>query len=601
MWELYEEIWDEQIGYKALVGHDFSGREIHREDFRNPNSAFGWTLLPFGDNESFLVVHNETMGEFPDDISEEFFINGKIFEIKESESGDGSLEINEISYETTQDRDYRINQHNAAKAELERQRKQLEEEPDDETDTFSFSEKKQIKQQPNFGAKAANFNNKEKMTTTSEQDLIIYNLNQKFQLQEQELNALKENQKTQELKILEQKKQIMDLEKSASLSYDVESKTNEVELLRRNDNNNWNTQQLTTNVTNLVSPAHQQLSSNNSLTTNLSSANFQLSSQSNHENLVTKQLTPTEQWEKEFGDKPIALDFSGRMMIKTEFGKNVDGGWAFDNYTSDEKEGFYISSLYAISQRAGKSEFKVDDKEFKIVDENGKKKIVDKNKIPYSVYSKEKINTKVISLAPGDAKKFNGTYESYASILINLNHFPIDYLDKFESFLKEMLKDLPVYKDYFIYLNKRAYENGSSNITSYARVFLKFASTKEEIEILIISLSLKNALIKFVNNYRSKNNRFVVSFSMVLSNHRGQFKFIQAQTNYDILRNRPVPFKIPLYKLILDEEFNSVLQYHENELWKKLRPFALDHAGQKYYICDVDPEEYVEELNNQQG
>ena len=593
MWELYEEIWDEQIGYKTLVGYDFSGREIHRDDFRNPNSPFGWTLLPFGDNESFLVVHNETIGEFPDDISEEFFINGKIFEIKESESGDGSLEINEISYETTQDRDYRINQHNAAKAELERQRKQLEQEED--TDTFSFTEKKPApKAQPNFGIKKP-APAKEKMVTTSEQDLVIYNLNQKFQMQEQELQALKENQKTQELKILEQKKQIMDLEKTAALNYiEVEPKTNEVELLSTTNTNKWGTQQLTS--TNLVSAnAHQQLTSNN-LTTNLSS---QLASPM-HQNLVTKELSPIEHWEKEYGDKPIALDYSGKMMIKTEFGKNIEGGWAFDNYTSDDKDGYYISSLYAISQRAGKAEFKVDDREFKVVDENGKKKIVDKNKIPYSVYSKEKINTQVISLAPGDAKKFNGTYESYASILINLNHFPIDYLDKFEAFLKEMLKDLPVYKDYFIYLNKRAYENGSSIITSYARVFLKFASTREEIEILIISLSLKNALIKFVNNYRSKNNRFVVSFSMVLSNHRGQFKFIQAQTNYDILRSRPVPFKIPLYKLILDEEFNSVLQYHENELWKKLRPFALDHAGQKYYICDVNPEEYVEEMNNQQ-
>lgn len=105
MWEIYAKMWEEQIGYRKIVGFDFSGREIHKDDYNNVYSNYGWTLLPFeGGNgeESYLVVHNDTAEEFPSVVEGEFEINGKLFEMVESDEKPGTLEISEIVFETTE-------------------------------------------------------------------------------------------------------------------------------------------------------------------------------------------------------------------------------------------------------------------------------------------------------------------------------------------------------------------------------------------------------------------------------------------------------------------------------------------------------------------
>ena len=587
MWEQYEDVWDEQIGYNVKVAHDFSGREIHKEDFGNPNSPFGWTLLPFPQNDSFLVVHNKTMAEFPENTDGEFIINGKIFEIQESVLKNGSLDINQVTYETTEERRYRLARENTQQVPV-----------GDSEGLIKLKQKMQDLEQKYqnsiFAANQASDKNQQ------EQVVMWQDLSQKFQQQEQQLQALKANQANQEEKIRQQNQQILELEKTATINLqELERKNHEIANLKQKNTvaTGFNKTPIPQATQALQTQPQQQIEKKQQnwketgLNNNNNTSSFRVFSPTQ-----VAGFDPLGEWEHHYGDRLIATDFAGKVMVKTEFGKNNEGGWGIDHYTDQKADGYFICSLYSIAQRKGQSQFIIDGKEYQIVVRNGQRMILDRNIVNHSLYSQNEIDNQVQNLAPVDVKKFNGTYESYASLLINLNHFPVDYLDRFEAFLRHMVSDLPVYKDLFMYLNKRAYESGNSNITSYARIFWKFASTKEEIEILMVVLSLKNALIQFVNNYRSKNHRYVVSFSMVLSNHKRQFRFIQAQTNYDILRTAPVPFKIPLYKMILDKEFNSVLQYHENELWKKLKPFAIDHEGQTYYICDLDPKEYLDQM-----
>ena len=519
--DLEADIWNQQIGSNRLVGYDFSGREIHRGDFRNPNSPYGWTLLALGEQETFLVVHNQTMAEFPDQIQGEFYVNGKIFEIGTVLGQPNQLDINEITYEST-----------ASSGSRPSKVTEASEAPLNSPATFF-------------------------PPTEPNQDHLL--LDQTLKAQAEELQTLKAQQHAQELQIQQQQHQISALEQTTT----------------------WTLSELENQTSAAPTPAASPQSFGMTPLPNPSAA------------IPSMALA---QWDAHFGAQTQARDFANKVLIKSEFGKNGPGGWGLDHYTDNPDDGSYISSLAALVQRQGRRRFKVDDHEYEVRNQAGQFVIVSLPTRSYTLDSATQVAHQIASLKPDQVKDFCGTYESYASVLINLNHFPVDYLDKFGLFLKQMLHDQPLYKEHFIYLNKRAYERGHSNITSYARVYFKYGATRDEVQILLVTLTFKAALIQFINNYRAKNNRFVVSFSMVLSNHRSEFKFIQAQTNYDILRRHPVPFKLPLYKLVLDQEFNMLLQYHENELWKKLRPFALDQTGQKYYICDLNPDDYVGKL-----
>ncbi|MBR2055555.1 MAG: hypothetical protein IJ970_00690, partial [Mycoplasmataceae bacterium] len=56
---------------------------------------------------------------------------------------------------------------------------------------------------------------------------------------------------------------------------------------------------------------------------------------------------------------------------------------------------------------------------------------------------------------------------------------------------------------------------------------------------------------------------------------------------------------IPQEYLIIDKEYNSILKFHENDLWKKIKPFAIDWNGNVYYVCNIDID-MINWINEQQ-
>ncbi|MBR3348277.1 MAG: hypothetical protein IKG36_02575, partial [Mycoplasmataceae bacterium] len=85
----------------------------------------------------------------------------------------------------------------------------------------------------------------------------------------------------------------------------------------------------------------------------------------------------------------------------------------------------------------------------------------------------------------------------------------------------------------------------------------------------------------------------------VLMSHKTSLKFINAQANFDLLKSNPIPARIPQEYLIIDKEYNSILKFHENDLWKKIKPFAIDWNGNVYYVCNIDID-MINWINEQQ-
>ena len=295
-------------------------------------------------------------------------------------------------------------------------------------------------------------------------------------------------------------------------------------------------------------------------------------------------------WEASFGSNSLATDFAGRVIIKEKFEEDVEGGWNLDFYNKQKSSDQYPASVQTIKERNGQLNFSINGKGYIVNNVDGVWKIETIEKGQNVQYSSKNMTSIASNYAPDDNKEFNGNYESYSSLLINLNHFPLIHLEKFEDFLKQTLQPLSFFKELFIYSNERLYRKDESNISAYARVFFKTGSTKEDIEILLASLSLKKAMMKFTSNFKQTNLRDQISFSMVLMSHQRTLKFVHAQTNFELLRKHPIPLKVPLERLILDKEYNSILKFHENNLWKQLKPFALDWNGNTYYVCDIDVE-----------
>lgn len=304
-------------------------------------------------------------------------------------------------------------------------------------------------------------------------------------------------------------------------------------------------------------------------------------------------------WEKQFGEKTHAIDFAGQPIFKSKFNLDEEGGWNIDFYDENDLTEYYITSQESMYERAGRKEFEIEGKLFKIKKTNNKYKIINSNEIKEKYKEKILIDDEILeknleNFLPEQVKKYNGEYESYSSLLINFNHYPIDYLEQLEGFLNNVVNDLSIsIKNVFFYLNREAYRERRTDITSYARIYFKYKSIKEEIDIVFATLSIKKAIEKFIHAYRTKNNRYVISSSMILMNHNTDIKYIQAQTNFDILKERPVPSKLPINKLVIDREYNSILKFHENEMWKKIKPFALDHTGNTYYVLNIDPDDYI--------
>ena len=279
-------------------------------------------------------------------------------------------------------------------------------------------------------------------------------------------------------------------------------------------------------------------------------------------------------WDIQFGQfTNFGTDFAGRVLIKSKFGLNEEGGWDIDFYDSQSSD-IYVAAIATIEERGGRQSFNANGKKYFVTRANDKWEFVDmKDKKKFDM-SPLNMATIASTITP-DKQMSNGNYETYSSLLVNLINFPLIHLDKFEEFLRAALSKLPFFKDIYIYSNERLYKKNESNISAYARVFFKSSSTKDDIDILLTSISLKKGMNRFIHNFAETNDLDQMTFTLVLNNHKKLLKFVHAQSNFEILRAHPVPIRIPARSLILDKEYNAILKFHENDLWKKLKPIAL--------------------------
>ncbi len=603
--EIKNEIWNTQIGKNVNIGKDFSGRVIHKNDYENYDSPYGWSLINFGDDE-YLIANIDSKREFPKNITEreneEFIVNNKIFSVKKNSTG--QWDINLIEYKSH-------NVDNNENKDIIFETDELNTKNDD-VDSQDF-----IKQQ-------------EKEIKTLELQLShLKENNQNIQIEKnnEKLRKLRnEIRKTKELNLM-QKNTIEDdyLYHDYTYSNDDDFDSTTIFQDKYPNNNvttNYNTntndfysnnviQQLTKRLNeqtlqlerlrldekinqmkleNLEYMDTKEINNNiknNNINNNINNNNINnidYNQNSGLHNLALKQ------WEVQFGDKNFGIDFANKIVLKDKFASNVEGGWNID-YFDENSSSIYIASTLSIEKRAGRKKFVIENNEYNIIN-NGDDKweivATPLNGINFN-YSTKKITNIASIIKPNQNAVFNGYYETYSSLLINLENFPLIYISKFEQFLKDSLKDLSIFKDVFIYSNENLYRNNLSDISCYARIFFKTPSAKKEIEVLMVSISLKKGLLKFVDNFRHiSENKQLIYFSMFLYNHQKRLKFVQAETNFELLKHHPIPLRIPKNTLIIDSEYNATLKFHENNLWKKLKPYSLDYNGNVYYICNID-------------
>lgn len=594
--EIKNQIWNTQIGENNNIGKDFSGRVISRDEYENYNSPYGWSLINFG-NDEYLIVHLDSKKEFPKNITEkeneEFIINNKIFSVSKNDSGE--WDINLIEYKSTNLEQFENNGDKNKTISLENKTILLENDNslDSKDSEFHFQ----------------NLNNDLIQRQENEIKTLEIQLNQ-LKENEQKLAIEKNNEKLKKLKSEIQKTKELSLLKNI----DNHKKENNIGISNYLDNNNLKNDKILDStlifqenllsddsakniIQKLTSKLNEQTLQIERLKMDEKINQMKLNSLNFSNDFNTKTLNTNvdlyniaiKQWEIEFGNKTFATDFANRIIFKDKFGSNIEGGWNVDYFDKNSINVFVASSL-TIAERAGRKKFVINNVEYNIINENNKWEIVASplNGINFD-YSIKKITNIASVMKPQNNNLFNGNYEIYSSLLINLENFPLMYIDKFEDFLKNSLKDLSIFKNLFIYSNENLYRNDFSDISCYARVFFKTSSTKKEIEVLMMSLSLKQGLLKFIENYwRISEKNSQISFSMFLYNHQKRLKFVQAESNFELLKNHPIPMRIPKNSLILDSEYNSTLKFHENNLWRKLKPYSLDYKGNVYYICNID-------------
>lgn len=587
--EIKNQIWNTQIGENNNIGKDFSGRVISRDEYENYNSPYGWSLINFG-NDEYLIVHLDSKKEFPKNITEkeneEFIVNNKIFSVSKNDSGE--WDINLIEYKSTNIEQFENNDDKNKTILLENDNSL-----DSKDSEFHFQ----------------NLNNDLIQRQENEIKTLEIQLNQ-LKENEQKLAIEKNNEKLKKLKSEIQKTKELSLLKNI----DNHKKENNIGISNYLDNNNLKNDKILDStlifqenllsddsakniIQKLTSKLNEQTLQIERLKMDEKINQMKLNSLNFSNDFNTKTLNTNvdlyniaiKQWEIEFGNKTFATDFANRIIFKDKFGSNIEGGWNVDYFDKNSINVFVASSL-TIAERAGRKKFVINNVEYNIINENNKWEIVSSplNGINFD-YSIKKITNIASVMKPQNNNLFNGNYEIYSSLLINLENFPLMYIDKFEDFLKNSLKDLSIFKNLFIYSNENLYRNNFSDISCYARVFFKTSSTKKEIEVLMMSLSLKQGLLKFIENYwRISEKNSQISFSMFLYNHQKRLKFVQAESNFELLKNHPIPMRIPKNSLILDSEYNSTLKFHENNLWRKLKPYSLDYKGNVYYICNID-------------
>lgn len=572
-------IWEKQIGTNVAVGFDFAGREIHMVEYENYSSKYGWTLIDFGDDE-FLVVHILTKQEFPKDIknqqNKEFVVNGNIFSI--SKNDENGWDINLIEYKQNDTSTFNLDIEN------------------DEKEEFN-----EINENEHNKSSSKTENKEESNMNDYEVNRILKNQEREIKLLEHEIRQEKE--KTQIFKIENNEKILQELKKQLMHTKEINnSNTLNMNKFRNFDNSStFDFSSDTKSFDSILNVNRSNLIDD--LTKKMNEQTLQLESLKMNEKLNKMRLEDIEkskslpsdvylkQWELQFGNTNFGVDFAGTIVSKDKFNTNEDGGWNIDYYNKDLSSSFYIASNKSIIERNGQMKFRINETSY-IVENDGKnwtiKKYVEDNKNVNNNLPKNFIRI-AKNIQPDEYKEFSGeSYNTYSSLLINLEHFPLPQLNKFDYFLRKTLGNLPYFKELFVYSNERIYEKNTSSISAYARIFFKSESTRDDIEILLLAVSLKRAMKRFIAKFKFSSRNDLLSFTIFLYNHGKTLKFIHAQTNFELLRIHPIPLRLPQECLIVDKEYNSILKFHENNLWKKLRPYAIDQNNTTYYICEID-------------
>lgn len=600
---MWHEIWDKQIGDYKDSGFDFSGREIHKEEYNNSDSPFGWTLLEFDKND-FLIVHIDTKKELPDDLINnegvEFFVNGKIFNFTKNSKSEwdvNSIEYDEqfipssrsskndnqnINNETeifsfNNKHDTSINDMNTILKDQEKEIKRLQDQLINEQNNEIYKRKNHLD----------NLRNEELINKQIEQTKEIEYLEEKLRMQEQKTRQIeiqKNNERLNELKQKIAQIQQLNFLSSLNLNKTQNNLTSNISII----NNDKNSSSFNDNIINDLYKKLDEQTKEIEFLGKLKS-NKESKKNNNFDSVLAQKM-----WNLNFKSNNLGTDFAGIVVVKDKFGLNdEEGGWNLEYFDRDNSLESFIASSKAIKARNGKDKFTIDNFDYYIKNISGKWEI---NKVPKGQnfnYSSKNIEKIAETFKPNNEKGMSSDYHYYSSLMLNLYHFPLVYLEKFESFLKETLSGLSFFNELFIYSNEGLYRAGKSNISSYARIFFKSDSIKNDIEILITTLSLKKGMMSFINNFQQTNKHDEISFSMVLMNFQRSLKFIHAQTNFELLKSFPVPESLPLRRLIIDSEYNSILKFHKNDFWKKIKPYALDYKGNTYYVCDIDSDELM--------
>lgn len=602
MEEFKNEMWEKQIDPTSEYGFDFSGREIHKQDFQRYNSPFGWTIIALGENH-FLVTNVNTAYELPDSFdnveNKEFNINNKIFSF--TKNANNQWDINLIRYENVPNNNFsNVDSHNFDYFSKNNDYEKM------------FSEKLQEQQRKlqialeESKMKAEQFK-EELLQEKLLQNKRIKELEDKLMESEKEysrrLDMLKNNPT---LSGMNQNRQFDDID------YSYQNRRNDINENQHFDfpfdnqiSSSYN-KNIMEDLSKKIEEKTMQIEilEENQKKRNLARREFeQMQNSSKQEMIENKNIKLDRQveklWEFQFGPKLFSMDFSGRIVQKDKYKKNEEGGWDIDFYDEKKSPDIFIASIKTIVERNGRSSFSIKNFNYNVTQNNGKWEIVRTPLNQKFEYSSRKFTNIASNIRPTSVEKISGNYEFYSSLLINLIHFPLIYLNKFELFLKQSLSDLPCFKEFYVYSNENIYKNNNSNISSYARVFFKSKSIQDDIDILFISLSLKKGMSRFIENFKFTNKMDLLTFSMVLMSHKTSLKFINAQANFDLLKSNPIPARIPQEYLIIDKEYNSILKFHENDLWKKIKPFAIDWNGNVYYVCNIDID-MINWINEQQ-
>ncbi|MBR3832439.1 MAG: hypothetical protein IKJ72_02285 [Mycoplasmataceae bacterium] len=602
MEEFKNEMWEKQIDPTSEYGFDFSGREIHKQDFQKYNSPFGWTIIALGENH-FLVTNVNTAYELPDSFdnveNKEFNINNKIFSF--TKNANNQWDINLIRYENVPNNNFsNVDSHNFDYFSKNNDYEKM------------FSEKLQEQQRKlqialeESKMKAEQFK-EELLQEKLLQNKRIKELEDKLMESEKEysrrLDMLKNNPT---LSGMNQNRQFDDID------YSYQNRRNDINENQHFDfpfdnqiSSSYN-KNIMEDLSKKIEEKTMQIEilEENQKKRNLARREFeQMQNSSKQEMVENKNIKLDRQveklWEFQFGSKLFSTDFSGRIVQKDKYKKNEEGGWDIDFYDEKKSPDIFIASIKTIVERNGRSSFSIKNFNYNVTQNNGKWEIVKTPLNQKFEYSSRKFTNIASNIRPTSVEKISGNYEFYSSLLINLIHFPLIYLNKFELFLKQSLSDLPCFKEFYVYSNENIYKNNNSNISSYARVFFKSKSIQDDIDILFISLSLKKGMSRFIENFKFTNKMDLLTFSMVLMSHKTSLKFINAQANFDLLKSNPIPARIPQEYLIIDKEYNSILKFHENDLWKKIKPFAIDWNGNVYYVCNIDID-MIHWINEQQ-